>query len=80
MRSLTELIGMIGIGVSTIIVIIVMGLILLAVILIGIGAYESATNPHIANQTAQKYQQLDQNISAGQAAISGAVVNVTGGK
>jgi predicted negative regulator of RcsB-dependent stress response len=80
MRSLTELIGMIGIGVSALIVIIVVGLILLAVILIGIGAYESATNPHIANQTAQEYQQLEQNISAEQAAISGAVANVTGGK
>jgi Sec-independent protein translocase protein TatA len=35
MRSLVELIGMIGIGVSALIVIIVVGLILLAVILIG---------------------------------------------
>jgi predicted negative regulator of RcsB-dependent stress response len=78
MRSLVELIGMIGIGVSTLIVIIVVGLILLAVILICVGAYEQATNPHIAQQSTQEYQNLENNISHAQAAISGAVANVTG--
>ena len=45
----------------------------------GVGAYESATNPHIAQDTAQEYAQVQQNISHAQAGISGAVGNVTGG-
>jgi len=44
-----------------------------------VGAYESATNPHISQDTAQEYAQLQQNISNAQARISGAVNNVTGG-
>ncbi|MGA9204901.1 MAG: hypothetical protein WB277_05335 [Methanoregula sp.] len=57
----------------------VIGLLVLAVVLIGVGAYESATNPHITQQTAQEYQQLQENISHARAGISGAVGNVTGG-
>ena len=51
MRSLTEYIGLVGIGVSGLIVLIAVGLLVLAVILMGVGAYESATNPNIGNQT-----------------------------
>ncbi len=80
MRSLTEYIGLVGIGVSGLIVLIAVGLLVLAVILMGVGAYESATNPNIGNQTAQEYAQLQSNISNAQAGISGAVANVTGGQ
>ena len=78
MRSIPEYIGLVGVGVSGIIVLLAVGLLVLAVILFGVGAYESATNPHIAQDTAQEYAQLQQNISNAQARISGTVANVTG--
>ncbi len=78
MRSLVEIIGLIGISVSGLVVLVAVGLLILAVILMSVGAYESATNPHISQDTAQEYAQLQSNISAGQAGISGAMANVTG--
>jgi len=78
MRSLVEIIGLIGIGVSGLVVLIAVGLLVLAVILMGVGAYESASNPHISQDTAQEYQQLQSNISQAQAGISSDVTNVTG--
>ena len=79
MRSLIELIGLIGVCVSALVVLAVVGLVILAIILMGVGAYESVTNPHISQDTAQEYAQLQQNISHAQAAFSVAVANVTGG-
>ncbi|MGA2161309.1 MAG: hypothetical protein ABSG28_03790 [Methanoregula sp.] len=75
--SLVSFCGKVAAGVSVLIVLAVIGLVILAVILIGVGAYESATNPHITQQTAQEYQQLQENISHAQAGISGAVATVT---
>jgi len=76
--SLISFCGKVAAGVSVLIVLAFIGLVVLAVILIGIGAYKSATNPHITQQTAQEYQQVQENISHAQTAISGAVANVTG--
>jgi len=78
--SLISFCGKIATGVSVLIVLAFIGLVVLAVILMGVGAYESYTNPHVQQDTAQEYTQLQSNISAGQAGISGAVANVTGGK
>jgi len=79
MRSFIELMGLIAANVSALIVLAFVCLVILAIILVGVGAYESATNPHISQDTAQEYAQLQQNISHAQAGISGAVGNVTGG-
>ena len=77
MRRLFEYIGMIGFGISALIVLAFIGLVVLAVILIGVGAYELHTNPHISQDTAQEYARLQSNISNAQAGISGAMDNVT---
>jgi hypothetical protein len=79
MRSFIELMGLIAANISALIVLAFVCLVILAIILMGVGAYESATNPHIAQDTAQEYAPVQQNISHAQAGISGAVGNVTGG-
>ena len=79
MKVFIELMGLIAANISALIVLAFLCLVILAVILMGVGAYESATNPHIAQDTAQEYAQVQQNISHAQAGISGAVGNVTGG-
>ena len=72
--------GLIAANISALIVLAFVCLMILAIILVGVGAYESATNPHISQVTAQEYTQLQQNISNAQAVISGAVANVTKGE
>jgi Na+-transporting methylmalonyl-CoA/oxaloacetate decarboxylase gamma subunit len=79
MRSFIELMGLIAANISALIVLAFVCLVILAIILMGVGAYESATNPHIEQDTAQEYAQVQQNISHAQAGIAGAVGNVTGG-
>ena len=49
--------GLIAANISALIVLAFLCLVILAVILMGVGAYESATNPHIAQDTAQEYAQ-----------------------
>ncbi|MGA2918115.1 hypothetical protein [Methanoregula sp.] len=79
MRSLVESLGLVGIGVSALVVLIAVVLLILLIGCVALGAYESATNPNVTNDTAREYQQLQSNISTGTAGISGAVRNVTGG-
>jgi hypothetical protein len=79
MRSLVEYIGLVGIGVSALVVLVAVVLLILLIGCVALGAYESATNPNVTNDTAREYQQLQSNISTGTAGISGAVRNVTGG-
>ncbi len=71
----------------TLIVLIVFALIVIAVVLfglsavfqMGVGAVESATNPHIPQDTMQEYALVQENLSHVQAAIYGVASNVTGG-
>ena len=79
MRSFIELMGLIAASIGALIVLAFVCLVIFAIILMGVGAYESATNPHIVQDTAQEYAQVQQNISHAQAGISVAVGNVTGG-
>ena len=79
MRSLVEYLGLVGIGVSALVVLVAVVLLILLIGCVALGAYESATNPNVTNDTAREYQQLQSNISAGQAGISSATANVTGG-
>ena len=72
-RSLAEIIGLIGVSVSGLVVLVAVGLLVLAVILMGVGAYESATNPGIQNQTAQELQNASAQINTGAAHIANAV-------
>jgi hypothetical protein len=67
--SLMQICGKIGAGVSVLVVLLFVALCLLAVACLIAGAYESMTNPNAANQTAQEYAALQQNISAGSAQI-----------
>jgi hypothetical protein len=76
--SLLSFCGKIAAGISILIILAFIGLIILAVICIGLGAYESYTNPHVQQDTALEYQQLQENISHAQEGIPGAVTNVTG--
>jgi hypothetical protein len=78
MRSIVEYIGLIAIGVSCLVVLVAVVLLILLIGCVALGAYESATNPNVTNDTAREYQQLQSNISTGMAGISGAVANVTG--
>ena len=77
--SLLSFCGKVAVGVSCLIVIAFVILILLAVFCVGLGAVSSVTNPHVAQDTQQEYQQLQENISHAQVGISGAVQNITGG-
>jgi fucose permease len=77
--GLINFFGKIAIGVAVLIIIIALVLGALFVACFCLGAYESATNPHISLDTQQEYTQLSQNVSQAQAAISRAVGNVTGG-
>ena len=79
MRSFIELMGLIAANISALIVLAFVCFVILASILMDNGCDEPATNPHIAQDTAQEYAQVQQNISHAQAGISGAVGNVTGG-
>jgi hypothetical protein len=79
MRSIPEYIGLVGVGVSALVVLVAVGLLVLAVILIGVGGIESATNPHTAQDTARELQNATAQINNGAAGISLAVGNVTGG-
>ncbi|MGB7789470.1 hypothetical protein [Methanoregula sp.] len=79
MRSLVEYLGLVGIGVSALVVLVAVVLLILLIGCVALGAYESATNPNVTNDTAREYQQLQSNISTGTAGISGAVRNTTGG-
>jgi outer membrane lipoprotein-sorting protein len=63
--TLFETCGKIGAGVSVLVVLLFVALCLLVVACLIAGAYESVTNPNAANQTAQEYSALQQNISAG---------------
>jgi hypothetical protein len=63
--SLMQICGKIGAGVSVLVVLLFVALCLLVVACLIAGAYESMTNPNAANQTAQEYAALQQNISAG---------------
>lgn len=49
-----------------------------AVFQVGVGALESATNSSVSQNTTQEYALVQENFSYVQAAISGAVANVTG--
>jgi Na+-transporting methylmalonyl-CoA/oxaloacetate decarboxylase gamma subunit len=77
--DLANFAGKVAVGASIAIVLVFIALIVLAVFCVGLGAVSSVTNPHAAQDTQQEYQQLQENISHGQAGISGAVRNTTGG-
>ena len=77
--DLTSFAGKVAVGVSIAIVLAFIALIALAVFCVGLGAVSSVTNPHVAQDTQQEYQQLQENISHAQVGISGAVQNITGG-
>ena len=64
-----EFCGMVGAGVSALVVLAVIALVVLAAGCVVLGAYESATNPNAASQTQQEYSALQQNISAGSAQL-----------
>jgi hypothetical protein len=63
--SLTSFCGKVAIAVSCLIVLIFVGLLILAGICLGIGAYESATNPNATHDMQQEYQNLSQQIDTG---------------
>ena len=71
--NLTTLCGKVAITVSILIVVACIILVALTVFCMCLGAYQSYTNPASSNQTSQEYAELQQNISAGQAAIAHAV-------
>ena len=68
--NLFEFCGMVGAGVSALVVLAVIALVVLAAGCMALGAYESVTNPNAAGQTAQEYSVLQQNISAGAGQIA----------
>ncbi len=77
--SLLSFCGKFAVWISVAIVLVFIALIALAVFCVGLGAVSSVTNPHVAQDTQQEYQQLQENISHAQVGISGAVQNITGG-
>ena len=59
-----ETCGKLAAGVSVLVVLLAIGLVVLVIACMALGAYESVTNPQSSSQTAQEYQQLQQNISS----------------
>ncbi|MGA7627507.1 MAG: hypothetical protein ACLQLR_01465 [Methanoregula sp.] len=77
--SLVSFCGKVAITVSILIVIAALVLGALLVVCVGIGAYESAANPHIQQDTARDYSNVTNQIARGTTGLSGAVRNITGG-
>jgi Na+-transporting methylmalonyl-CoA/oxaloacetate decarboxylase gamma subunit len=71
--TFTNLCGRLAIWVSCAIVIICVVLGLLAIFCMGMGAYESATNPHAAQDTQVAYQNVSEQIGNASRAIQNAV-------
>jgi hypothetical protein len=65
--------GKIAAMVSAMVVLVAVGLLVLMLFCMCLGAYESYTNPGISNQTAQEYANLSTQISTGAGHIQNAV-------
>jgi hypothetical protein len=80
MVGFARLIVLLAIAVAVLVVLAVVIFGQSAVYQVGVRAVESATNPHIGQDTMQEYALVQENLSQIQTKISGAVTNVTGGK
>ncbi len=64
LSSLVKFCGWVAIAVSCAIVLAVVVLVILAGICTGLGAYDSATNPHASQQAAQEYQNVSSQLAS----------------
>jgi hypothetical protein len=68
-----DMCGKVAILVSCAIVLIFVVLLILGAFCVGMGAYESATNPHAGQDTQQEYQNVSEQIGNASRAIQNAV-------
>jgi flagellar basal body-associated protein FliL len=78
MRSLAEYAGAVGVGVSSLVVLIAVVLLVLLIGCVALGAFESYSNPPATADSAKEYANLQSNISSAQAGITRAADNTTG--